>query len=80
MSNTPETIEFKTEVRDCSDGKTSYGAAFIQSAAGGWLIIGYTNNYRTYPRAVRARDAATRICRKYARKHFPLSTFTISDD
>jgi hypothetical protein len=69
-------VHFKTEVRDTSDGRSSYGAAFVQANNGAWLLIGHTRNYATYPRAVRARSAAEAICRAYARKHFPLCTFT----
>jgi len=67
---------FKTEVRDTCNGKVSYGAAFVQANNGTWLLIGHSRNYATYPRAVRARSAAESICRAYARKHFPLCTFT----
>jgi hypothetical protein len=70
------TVFFKTEVRDTHAGKSSYGAAFIQASNNSWLLIGHTRNYATYPRAVRARCAAEAICRKYAREHFPLCTFT----
>lgn len=66
---------FKTEVRDTHNGKASYGAAFVRSDSGQWLLIGHTKNYAEYPRAVRARTAAENICRTYARKHFPLCAF-----
>lgn len=69
-------IQFKTEVRDTHGGDASYGAAFVRMASGAWALIGHTRNCRTYPRAVRARSAAEAICRTYARKHFPLHTFT----
>jgi hypothetical protein len=69
-------VRFKTEVRDTHNGESSYGAAFVQANNGTWLLIGHTRNYATYPRAVRARSAAVAICRAYARKHFPLCTFT----
>lgn len=60
------TLRYKTEVRDTHDGKASYGAAFVQMNNGAWSLIGHTKDYRTYPRAVRARAAADALCRQHA--------------
>lgn len=67
---------FKTELRDTKNGTATYGAAFVRTDSGAWLLIGETKNYQTYPRAVRARTAATAICRAYAKRIDPLGTFT----
>lgn len=73
------TVQFKTELTDMRDGRATYGSAFVRDARGAWRWIGQTRSYRTYPRAVRARDAAVHICRTYARKHFPLHAFVRED-
>jgi len=60
-------MNYKTELRDTHDGKATYGAAFVQFSNGSWSLIGHTKDYRTYPRAVRARTAAKNLCLKHAR-------------
>jgi hypothetical protein len=69
-------VQFKTEISDTFDGTASFAIAYVRDTRGVWRMIDQTRNFRTFPRSTRARTAAVNICRRYARTHFPLHTFT----
>lgn len=75
-------IYYRTTLTDNSDGKSTSGTCYVWNAfTGHWRYIGTTNNFRTYPRDVRARNAARRLAFKDAtRRNIHLSSVDIVEE
>lgn len=73
-------MNYRTKLYDTSDGTATFGIAERLSEDGvSWREIGRTNNFRVYPRTVRARAFAEGIIRRYHTSAYPGQSFNISD-
>ena len=57
--------EYITRTFNTMDGTATYGIAYVRLENGSCTEIGRTNDYRDYPRAVRARTAADNIVKAH---------------
>ena len=60
---------YRTTLHDNMTGTATQGVAYVwQAFTSHWREIGRTNHFKTYPRSVRARNAANRLCFKDAER------------
>jgi hypothetical protein len=56
---------YRTVTLDNGTGTATHGVASVRQPDGTWCEIGRSNDYREYPRAVRAHTAAFNICKAH---------------
>lgn len=72
-------IYYRTQLADTHDEKATFGITSVwQAFSSHWREIGRTNNFRTYNRSVRARNAANRLAYKDCeRRGLPVASIGI---
>lgn len=60
---------YRSTLTDTADGTATFATLYVwQAFSSHWREMTRTNNYRAYPRSVRARDAARRLAFKDAKR------------
>ena len=64
---------YRVETYDTRDGGATFGEARVLDGAR-WRLIARTKRFRTFPRGVRACEAAKAICKRHARASGTIAT------